>query len=247
MTLRRLLLAVVPLAACASAVPTATTAASKPVAAAVWWSPSLELLSPADIDERLKRPFEDSFDVIKPGPSGTMEHQQITDCVSYARWRDLGYEPQILNDLAGLKIEGALCQAIRLVREARPGLIPSTDLTAVSPALLPHLPATLGPQVSPAERERRQVAAAKGTSWATADPGLTLDAISAEVGVVKGPTWMTKLEILVRGDLDGDGVQDLLVRTVSSGTEGSWREVRLRLLRAVPGHPVYAVSAEYGL
>jgi hypothetical protein len=64
---------------------------------------------------------------------------------------------------------------------------------------------------------------------------------------VKGKDWTTDLDILARGDLNGDGVDDLLVATVSTGSEGSWSEVRLRLLSSVPGDPVLHVVKEYPL
>jgi len=64
---------------------------------------------------------------------------------------------------------------------------------------------------------------------------------------VRGADWTTKLDVLARADFDGDGNGDLLVRTVSFGTEGSWREVRLRVLSRRQNSAVLALMSELPL
>jgi hypothetical protein len=64
---------------------------------------------------------------------------------------------------------------------------------------------------------------------------------------VKGPDWITDLSVLVQGDLNGDGVDDVLVETISAGMEGSWSEVRLRLLTSVPNQDVLEILEEFAL
>ena len=72
-------------------------------------------------------------------------------------------------------------------------------------------------------------------------------ALGAGSAIVTGTDWTTKLEVLARGDFTGDGTTDVLLRTVSHGTEGSWREVRLRVLSQEQGQPVLAIKSELPL
>ena len=53
--------------------------------------------------------------------------------------------------------------------------------------------------------------------------------------------------VLARGDLNGDGNDDLLIATLSTGSEGSWGEVRLRLLTSMPAAAVLVVAKDYPL
>ena len=54
--------------------------------------------------------------------------------------------------------------------------------------------------------------------------------------VVTGGTWEVRAQIYARGDFDGDGLDDLLVRAAESATGGSYSGTRLVLLtRKAPG------------
>ena len=105
----------------------------------------------------------------------------------------------------------------------------------------------MGPAVHPAERDRREAAASAGKSWAAVDPEARLKVADAWTAQIQGTDWRTELEVLGRADFDGDGRVDLLVRTVATGSEGSWSEVRLRLLTwRGPDGPL-VVTREYRL
>jgi hypothetical protein len=79
------------------------------------------------------------------------------------------------------------------------------------------------------------------------DPEARLKVTDSWRAQAEGKDWRTDVEILGRGDFDSDGRADLLVKTVSTGSEGSWCEIRLRLLtRRRPDGPL-AVTREYRL
>jgi hypothetical protein len=112
---------------------------------------------------------------------------------------------------------------------------------------LAALPPALGPQPSPGETVRREVGTEQGIPWSAFDPQATFTARSPESGVVRGPDWTTKLEILARGELTGDESDDVLVRTLSYGTAGSWSEIRLRVLSHDANQPVLVIRKELPL
>jgi len=213
----------------------------------LWWSPLLTLAAIREIPAALSLPFETPLDVTATSPTARLPPGVITNCESYFAFRGMGYEAQSENDSAAMKIEGARCQALKALRTTAPSSRrPPLPLSLGTDALA-FLPPVLGPGPSPGERSRRQDATNQGMSWGAYDPKATIAAPGADSAVVTGPDWTTKLEILARGDFTGDGTTDILLRTVSYGSEGSWREVRLRVLSQDGNKPVMAVKNELPL
>jgi hypothetical protein len=224
--------------------------AASPTAApteTLWWSPLLMLASIRDIPAALASRFETPLDVTAASPTAGAPPGVMTNCESYFAFRKRGYEVQSENDSAVMKLEGARCQALMTLRTTalvsrRPPLPFAFDAKALA-----SLPPALGPGPSPGERTRRQEATSQGLSWRAYDPKATMVALGAGSAIVTGTDWTTKLEVLARGDFTGDGTTDVLLRTVSHGTEGSWREVRLRVLSQDQGQPVLAIKSEFPL
>jgi hypothetical protein len=170
----------------------------------------------------------------------------MTNCQDYLRLRPQGYEARTEVDFAAMKIEGSRCQALKALERAQPAA--RTPLRVlVDQAFLTVLPPALGPENTPVDLERRERATREGAAWKALDPDATITIRSPEGATVTGADWTTRVDVLARADFDGDGNGDLLVRTVSFGTEGSWREVRLRVLSRRRNSAVLAVTAELPL
>ena len=176
-----------------------------------------------------------------------MLQSTIASCASYFEQRPKGYEPLSETDLAAMKNEGANCQALRLIQAARPASRELLQGFVFEERSLSKLPAALGPTPNPADRDRREAATAAGRTWASTDPEATISATDSWSAQVQGKDWKTEIKVLGHGDFDGDGTDDILVETLSSGTTGSWREVRLRLLTSAPGAKILRIAREYPL
>jgi hypothetical protein len=219
------------------------SAATSSTDVAIWWAPSLGLDSIASIDSRLDQRFSAPIDVVHLASKGQLADRQIvTSCASYFALRAKGYEPVSEIDSAALKVEGAKCHAIEALRSAKPASRRwSFELDKDA---LARLPAALAPAPNPTDIENRAAATQAGKSWRGYDGSASLvptDASRARVGTLDSTT---EIETLGRADFDGDGVDDILLLTVSQGTHGSWREVRLRLLVPAATSPVLRVAKE---
>jgi hypothetical protein len=225
-----------------------TPSQGDPSTASVWWSPALHLSTTAMVDSRLGAPFEAPIDVVKSIDANSVDRKVMTSCLSYFALRTVGYEPESDGDTAAMKLEGAKCQAIRALRESKPAQRASLEGFRLDNGALQKLPPALGPESSPADVQAREAATRFGKTWQAYEPLAHLGhVVSPQEAEVMTPESTTEIKLLVRGDLTGDGADDILIQTLSFGTEGSWREVRLRLLTRDGDKPVLRILKEYSL
>jgi hypothetical protein len=217
--------------------------ASHPREAGIWWAPNLGLDSLASIDSRIERPFAEPIDVVHVSSKGQPAGQQrVTNCATYFVLQAKGFEPVSEIDSAALKVEGAKCHAVEALRRAKPAS--QTWPFELDQGALAKLPAALAPAPNPSDVESRDTATKAGSSWRGYDGSAAV--ISTGGGRIKivAQDSVTKIEILGRADFDGDGVDDIMLLTVSQGTKGSWREIHLRVLTADPAGAILRIAQE---
>ena len=232
-----LLLAWVSISGCASTLPPPK---DMPGQRRVWWSPTLELPSLANIAAEMQKPFMDTFPVSRRRQS-TAETANISTCTDYFRLTGQGFHAESDQDIALLQMAGARCHALKILADA--GFVgsvpnPSTDWRALG---LESLPPALGPQVNPADRDERTAASAIGKTWKAAEPSARLTAEAPNRAEVVGQDWTVTLELWAVGDFVKAGRDQLLVFSRAKGTEGSWQEIELRLLDRPPSKGPYQV------
>ena len=97
-------------------------------------------------------------------------------------------------------------------------------------SILPLLPPQLAINVSDESIRAADAAAKANKSWADIDKTATASADGPDRVMVKREGFIVRLILWGRGDLNGDGVQDLLVQTLDTLTEGTYRYTRLFIL-----------------
>jgi hypothetical protein len=213
----------------------------------VWWSPALELSSLAEIPAQLARPFPEPFPVARVTPGGGLEQGAVASCSDYFAKTGQGFQAVSDQDVAVLQAMGARCSALRLIDVSRFQVTISTPPYDLQRVGLDILPPSLGPQVSPTDRDARQAATKKGLSWKTFDPAARYSASTADRARIAGADWSVALELWATGDFDGSGADQLLVFTRATGTEGTWQESKLRILRRISAGSRFVVLRELAL
>jgi hypothetical protein len=205
----------------------------------VWWAPVLELESLRSIPLRLERPFADAFDVVAQA-GGQLRNDVARNCSTALVLVDKGYQPMSAVDAAAFKRAVARCQVIKALGAARPA---TEGLAAfrLDAHALSALPPTLGPQPNPTDIQEREAATRAGQSWREHNPEARVEATNTWQARATGADWTTELELLARADFDADGREDILILTLSYGTEGSWTEVRLHQLTRKDGRQLLQV------
>jgi hypothetical protein len=176
--------------------------------------------------------------------AGRMQSATASNCSTALVLAGKGYLPMIDVDAAAFKLEVARCQTLQWLGGARPAGAGSLAEFRLDVDVLSVLPPALGPEPSPQDIQDREAATGAGRSWGAHDPEAQVTPTDAGHARVQGADWTTELDLLARGDFDDDGRDDIVRRTLSYGTEGSWREVRLHQLTVDDGKPVLRLAKQ---
>jgi hypothetical protein len=122
------------------------------------------------------------------------------------------------------------CAVQSMLRTARPSRTSRLQELLASKHPARYLPPLLGLIDFMGERKRADVAAAQCRSWKQYDPKLRCVARSAYQFTLNGDDWTGTLRLHARGDFDGDGYEDLLIRRDAGSNCGSYRASALFLI-----------------
>ncbi len=122
------------------------------------------------------------------------------------------------------------CAILQELRGARPANSSFVAGLKWDESILPLLPPQLAINVSNENIRAAGAAAKANKSWADTDKTATASTDAPDRVIVKGQGFIVRLILWGRGDLNGDGVQDLLVQTLDTLTEGTYRYTRLFIL-----------------
>lgn len=195
----------------------------------VSWSPKLlELFAPMAVDVKgtnglqaqLDRQWEDSF-VVSNGSQTTV----VTSCRSLLDLPD-AYEPAApeFEIFQGRKVR---CRALALVANAMPARTSFVRGFVLDDRAPGRLPAGLAMNISPDDEQRIAEATKLGQRWRDLEEVELASQTSREEATYADETSKQSLAILARGDLNGDGLDDLLVLSEGRLPEGSYEATRL--------------------
>jgi hypothetical protein len=222
-----------------SAVPAAQAAPGIPVK---WWS-GLELRSLAEAKHVYGDDAADSFGPLKRG--GTT--RQPRNCVEWTQLSAEGYEP--VDGLAAQTDDGAKlrCMTLLLLQRAQPSKTSYVRELAWDATLLPLLPAAVATAFNEQRKRAVERATARQESLAKLDPRAhagrkqedTLEVIEG------GGQTMILLHAEAWGDLDADGIEDLVLSVTNGATQGTYSYARLLVLtRSSASEPLRLISVE---
>jgi len=236
----------------------------------IWWSPSLQLDSLDDIEAELDAPFPSGGEVVVTNlniePESYFDeargefwltNQETADtCRSLIKLTAEGYDSGEYNLRTAL---GPRCYALEALRRARPARISYLRDFVFDESAIRYLPAMLGPLGNCGYLRDMLEANRLGRPWAPFpdnDPSYgvgQMEAQDRDTLIVKGKQidgesrWVSTIEIQGRGDFNGDGLDDLLVRTeVDDLMIYSWGS-RLFLLTRTGPLQTLRVVWEYGV
>lgn len=202
-------------------------------ALAVRWSKDLKLPSVGSIAAEMAKPFPEPFPVAGPGGAKGVARNCATALERLAK----GFSPASDADARALQFASVRCLALRAVGRAVPAKRSYLGGFRLDENALALLPPSVGLAVSRDEVKAVREAEAAGKSWAEfAGPGVQA-AVDPPAGdrtepvlEVTGKGWQVKLTEYARGDFDGNGVEDILVRADGVRRPGTYASHRLLIL-----------------
>lgn len=199
----------------------------------VSWASDLNLSSLADIDRQLSQPLDDWPD----DPSAIMPDKSlrpIKTCRDILAVRKTSFDltPDNGNAWDWLEDKSIRCLALDVLKGAKPATTSYLGWFRFSGAAIAKLPAGLELDVdSPADDTSLAKADAACVSWGKYDEYLRVVVrTKGEEAWVSGSGWRGSIALYARGDLDGDGIEDLMFRRYGKLNEGSANEEALFLV-----------------
>jgi hypothetical protein len=203
---------------------------------AVNWHPSLlKFVDPrarADnqqgtLEVRLRQAWEDALQITNG--QRTVEAR----CCLALLDLDATYETVVPSEFNVFQDLEAQCRAAALLVRAQPSKTSFLHAFALDAQAPNRLPAAHAFTVSPEEELRVSQAAARGESWSAVEDVHLVGQVSADEARFGANASEQTLTILGHGDVNGDGVEDLLLLNRGRLTEGSLKGTRLLVLTQV--------------
>lgn len=228
--------------------------AARPAAAAetgkfpVWWSPKLELESLDKVDERLSRKFHvhGQLEAYRER-NGVRETAMMDSCATMRRLADAGFE----GTPYGLQIAIlAECRAIELLADIRPAQRSFVHEFVLDETAIPFLPVMFNAFSQCATLRDQELLNTEHVPLTEAENIGEIESVEVlSDGRLRfrTATVETTIEILGRGDMNGDGVADLTVRLIGSYIGGSGGGTDLFVVsRDGPQEVLYVVDEDAG-
>jgi len=172
-------------------------------------SAELGLASLADIDEALARPMDQSWEITLADKS----KRTIKSCKDLLAVAKSSFDLPTEDDWGNYWSQGARCFALDALRSAKPAPRSELGWFKLSAAGIAKLSPRLAMSVSPDGLEEAKKAETACQPWGKYDGTLK---VRMEKGVdkarLRSEGWTGRLTLYARGDLDGDGLEDLLLR-----------------------------------
>ncbi len=133
-----------------------------------------------------------------------------------------GFEPQSEIDYRAFLHTRVRCRAIEALSTARTARVDRLGPFPLDDARLAELPAALMPVLGPRKQsDRIAKLSAAGKTWTDVERALRITDKQGDITFVQGKESRASLEILGRGDVDGDGFEDILLLRSGSGKGGT--------------------------
>ena len=220
------------LVALLAAMPAPSSGAEESDPYPIWWSPKLELESLDRIDERLERklwPDRTGIEVYKE-EGGRKLYATMGNCASVLALRKQGYWGKGNSGHQVVLYLVAECRAIEILKQARPadtsyvrGFVFDHDAPNYLPAMLHYGPSCelLCRQFK--ENDNRIPLAQE------------MDIIRVDIkNMLKiklfSEWWYVGVELLARGEFNGDDLEDILVLATNGATQGTYGGTHLFML-----------------
>jgi len=195
----------------------------------VAWSPELHLSAISDIPNQLRQPVLPDSDLLTLAKGE--QSRSIQTCNDYMAAVQAGFYPNT-NYAAKRSAEFvSRCFVLRDLQHARPATSGSPNHW--SNQSLKELP----PLMVVGSREvtnRAEAAGRSGKSWQEFNPALKITELKDDLLIAEDSDYAYSMEIMARGDFNGDGVEDIAVYGTATGKHSSWAHAEYFIFSQTP-------------
>jgi hypothetical protein len=175
--------------------------------------------------------YGSELELAKTTADGNGDTRTVKTCADFLKAKDEGWKTATAEDYNGEGYFREKCVPLWFLRHAWPSRKSHLgDFRLDVPAPLSLLPADFDILVSTERDEEKRAAIARGTSLAEFHRGLKVtkkDAITVEWAEPAPDTMEVRLKVMAFGDVNHDGLEDVLFFQLGYDTEGSYRAYQL--------------------
>jgi len=142
--------------------------------------------------------------------------------------------------------QGTRCFALDALKQARPALRTNLGWFQLSKVAIAKLPARLALLQSPDELQEVAAAEKACHSWGRFDKTLKVRVQPPDGAALRSEGWSGRLTLYARADIDGDGLEDLLVRRDGQARGGTAAESRVFVVTQTSPAECPRVAREMG-
>jgi hypothetical protein len=211
-----------------------TTEARAEEARQVRLSAELQLPWPAlsAIDTALTGRIPDEFEVRVDGGRGN--RRTVRTCTDFLAIADQPFDTDNERDWQLIWAQGLRCVALKWLKNAQPAKISLIDDFHLDRRAAETLPPQLALPVAREEVERARKAAAACQSVKVLEPSMKTKVRTKSKITFEGKGWEAEVIEYARGDFDGDGFEDLLLRRDGGLKGGSYHRTNVFILTRTP-------------
>ncbi len=208
-----------------------------------WVSPESELRNQS-VDVELRKPFEENF-LVEVGRSENSNKKNVHNCLDYLSVRTsiTDWGPSMIANI--LRIQAVRCDALDLLSHARQASHPCFERFTFTRLTAKNLPAKLSLVVSREDERDVKNASIRGLPVTFLSDHIVWRPRGQNVASLIVPSqWSSRLTVIARADFLGNGEEELMVRSETSVTDGTYRTLHLYLLGCPAMSKVFPVISE---
>lgn len=197
-----------------------------------------QLSGPENLEKQLGITWSTAFEVSKPGEGAS---QSVSNCDSAFKAESLAMEPIRPFEFNAYRSVVTLCRALKIASRLQTSTQSFVDKNFyLDKSQLEKLPMDFALHISDAEWQRiRQNPAIK--YWSDVERIISVTRSAPEQVMIQVEGVVHEFTILARGDINRDGIEDVLIRLISSVQSGSYVTTRLFVLTRI------APDQEFGI
>jgi hypothetical protein len=186
-------------------------------------SKELGLTGLSDVESALSRPLADIWRVKLAGGIP----RRVKTCRDLLEVSKVRFELENAVDWPVWWQQGSRCFALDALKRARPALRTHLSWFRLSKTAIAKLPPGLALLQSLDELEDAAAAEKACRSWGRFDETLKVEVQPPDSAVLRSDGWTGRLILYARADIDGDGIEDLLLRRDAHVRGGTAAESRV--------------------
>jgi hypothetical protein len=177
----------------------------------------------SDVATALDRPLDDTW-IVK---MATGEKRTIKTCRDFLAVAKSRFELPSAVDWPTWWQQGAHCFALKILEDAKPAVHSNLGWFRFTKPGIARLSPRLALLESPDDWDDAMAAEKACRGWGRFDETLRIHVEGSDKAAIRSDGWSGRLFLYARADMDGDGLEDLLIRRDGRASGGTAAETRV--------------------